>query len=139
MKMHQLVELNDKNIRRFIAETESDEKRQYLFDLCNADSLGTLIKYEDGSIDGNLAHYEIQDRIKELIEKDRANLCKSVMLFDGFELMKILNIEKPCKLVGIAHKILMEIQYEYGNDVDKEFAKKLLIEKFEEMYGERCQ
>ena len=130
MKMHQLVELNDKNIRRFIAETESDEKRQYLFDLCNADSLGTLIKYEDGSIDGNLAHYEIQDRINELIEKDKANASKSVVLFNGFELMEILHIEKPCKLVGEAHKILMEIQYEYGNDIDKELAKQLLIEKF---------
>jgi hypothetical protein len=43
----------------------------------------------------------------------------------------MLGIEKPCKLVGEAKKLLLEIQYEYGNDVDKELAKKLLIEKFE--------
>ena len=131
MKMHQLVELNDKNIRKFVRETETEEKRQYLFDLCNADSIGTLIKYEDGSIDGNLAHYEIQERINELIEKDKNNIFKSIYLFNGNELMSMLGIEKPCKLVGEAKKLLLEIQYEYGNDVDKEFAKKLLIEKFE--------
>lgn len=130
MKMHQLVELNDKNLRRFINETENEEKRQYLFDLCNADSLGTLIKYDDGSIDGNLAHYEIQERINDLIEKDRNSICKSIYLFNGNELMQILDIKKPCKLVGEAKKILLEIQYEYGNDIDKEFAKQLLIEKF---------
>ena len=134
MKMHQLVELNDKNIRRFINETETEEKRQYLFDLCNADSLGTLIKYEDGSVDGNLAHYEIQERINEIIEKDKNNIFKSVYLFNGNELMEILHIEKPCKLVGEAKKLMLEIQYEYGNDVDKEFAKKLLIEKFNSLY-----
>ena len=130
MKMHQLVELNDKNLRRFINETENEEKRQYLFDLCNADSLGTLIKYDDGSIDGNLAHYEIQERINDLIEKDRNSICKSIYLFNGNELMQILDIKKPCKFVGEAKKILLEIQYEYGNDIDKEFAKQLLIERF---------
>lgn len=130
MKMHQLIELNDKNIRKFIAETENEEKRNYLFDLCNADSLGTIIKYEDNSIDGNLAHWEIQERIINLIEKDK-NISKFKYLFNGNELMEILHIEKPCKLVGVACQILKELQYEYGNSIEiKETIKELLIDKF---------
>ena len=42
MSLHKLHDLSKKSLRRFIREIPSEINRQDLYDLCNADCLGTL-------------------------------------------------------------------------------------------------
>ena len=136
MCMHIMSDYSDKTLRKFIRDTESDEIRQQLFDLCNADNAGCLVEYDDGCIDSNLSHCEIQTRILDLIERDKKEV-KQELPFNGNEIMEILNL-KPSKEVGIAKSILLEIVYEFGYGIDKNKAKELLIERFNNRNENKC-
>lgn len=118
--------MTEKAIRKNIREI-GEENIENLFSVINADSLGTIVKLKDGTIGSIFDHKDMFVKIRELIEKDKK--VKNINLFNGNELMQILNITQG-KDVGIAYSIMLEVQYEFGYGVDKDFAKKIIIDKF---------
>lgn len=128
MLIHMLKDLSDKNIRKFLRNCETEEKRQMLFDLVNADCLGTVCRWKDGTISPIPLHYEAYDRINEVLEMDARNAQKPSRIFNGHEIMEALNIKG--KDVGEAIQIMLDVQDEYGLDVDKEFAMKEIKGRF---------
>ena len=127
MKLHLLKDLSKKSLRRFIREIPSNELRFSLYDLCNADCLGT-IQEVDGIVAAGTPHYEAIELIENLIKEESIVVEKPFRYFNGNEIMSILNISG--KLVGDAINILLKIQDEYGFNKDKEFIKKELINRF---------
>lgn len=131
MKLHLLKDLSKKSLRRFIREIPSNELRYMLYDLCNADCLGTIQKI-DGIICAGTPHYEAIELIENLIKADSINIEKPFRYFNGNEIMDILNISgKP---VGDAINIMLKMQDEYGFNMDKEFIKEELIKRFFKKY-----
>lgn len=131
MKLHLLKDLSKKSLRRFIREIPSNELRFMLYDLCNADCLGTVQKV-DGIICSNTPHYEAIELIENLIKEDSIEVEKPFRYFNGHEIMNILNISG--KAVGDAIRIMLKIQDEYGFNMDKEFIKDELVKKFFKKY-----
>jgi poly(A) polymerase len=127
MKLHMMKDLSKKSLRRFIREIPSNELRFALYDLCNADCLGTVQKV-DGIICSGTPHYEAMELIENLIKEDSIIVEKPFRYFNGNEIMEMLNISGPD--VGIALNIMMGIQDEYGFKMDKEFIKEELIKRF---------
>jgi len=132
MKLHKMHDLSKKSIRKFIREIPTDNLRYELYDLCNADCLGTLYKTEYG-ISAMTPHYEAIELIENVIKEESIIVEKPFRYFNGNEIMSFLKISgKP---VGDAIKIMLEIQDEYGFDKDKEFIKNEIIKEFNKKYG----
>ena len=132
MKLHKMHDLSKKSIRKFIREIPTDNLRYELYDLCNADCLGTLYKNEYG-ISSMTPHYEAIELIENLIKEDSIIVEKPFRYFNGNEIMSFLNISgKP---VGDAINIMLNLQDIYGFKMDKEFIKEKLIKEFKTKYG----
>ena len=130
MKLHKMHDLSKKSIRKFIREIPTDNLRYELYDLCNADCLGTLYKYGISSMS---PHYEAIELIENVIKEESIIVEKPFRYFNGNEIMSFLKISgKP---VGDAIKIMLSIQDEYGFDKDKEFIKNEIIKEFNKKYG----
>lgn len=131
MIIHQMTnhqKFTDKAIRKFIRDCEDQETIDQLFDLVNADSLGTLQQFSDGTI-GVIANHDTEyKRIIDLKKSDEKINIKPKHVFNGYDLMNILNISG--KDVGIAFRIMVDIEDEFGPNVDKDFVKSELIERF---------
>lgn len=131
MKLHMLKDLSKKSLRRFIREIPSNELRYSLYDLCNADCLGT-VQEKDGIICSGTPHYEAMELIENLIKEDSIIVEKPFRYFNGNEIMDILNVKgKP---VGDAINIMLQIQDEYGFNMDKDFIKEELVKRFFKKY-----
>ena len=123
MKLHLLPDLSKKSLRRFIREIPSNELRFALYDLCNADCLGTVQEI-DGILTSGKPHYVPIALIENLIKEDSITIEKPFRYFNGNELMELFNIKG--KQVGEAIKIMLKIQDEYGFNQTKDFiAKKI--------------
>lgn len=131
MIIHQMTNHNkftDKAIRKFIRDCGDIETINMLFDLVNADSLGTIQKMKDGTL-GVIANHDLEyKRIIDLMNQDAKLNVKNNHIFNGNEIMNMLNIKG--KDVGIAIEIMLDIQDEFGLDINREFAKQELIERF---------
>ena len=131
MKLHLLKDLSKKSLRRFIREIPSNELRYMLYDLCNADCLGTVQKI-DGIICSGTPHYEAMELIENLIKEDSITVEKPFKYFNGNEIIMFLDVHgKP---VGDAINIMYQIQDEYGFNQDKDFIKEELIKRFFKKY-----
>jgi len=131
MKLHMLKDLSKKSLRRFIREIPSNELRYMLYDLCNADCLGTVQEI-DGIICSNTPHYEAIELIENLIKEDSIVVEKPFRYFNGNEIMEMLNISG--KAVGDAIKIMLKIQDEFGFKEDKEFIAHELKKRFKQFH-----
>ena len=126
-----LKDLSKKSLRRFIREIPSNELRYMLYDLCNADCLGTVQEI-DGIICSNTPHYEAIELIENLIKEDSIVVEKPFRYFNGNEIMEMLNISG--KAVGDAIKIMLKIQDEFGFKEDKEFIAQELKKRFKQFH-----
>jgi hypothetical protein len=126
MKLHLLPDYSKKSLRRFIREIPSDELRFMLYDLCNADCLGTVQEI-DGIMTSCKQHDEPIELIENLIKEDNISVEKPFRYFNGNEIMEIFNVTG--KQVGDALKIMFQIQDEYGFDQDREFIIKKMKER----------
>ena len=70
--------------------------------------------------------------IENLIKEDSIEVEKPFRYFNGHEIMNMLNISG--KAVGDAIQIMLQIQDEYGFNMDKEFIKDELIKRFFKKY-----
>lgn len=131
MKLHKMHDLSKKSIRKFIREIPTDNLRYELYDLCNADCLGTLYKTEYG-ISAMTPHYEAIELIENVIKEESIIVEKPFRYFNGNEIMDFLNIKG--KAVGEAIKIMLNLQDEYGFKEDKNFIKKEIIKKYHEKF-----
>lgn len=131
MKLHMLKDLSKKSLRRFIREIPSNELRFELYDLCNADCLGTVQEI-DGIICSNTPHYEAMELIENLIKEDSIIVEKPFRYFNGNEIMEILEVSG--KSVGDAINIMFQIQDEFGFKMNKDFIKNELIKRFFKKY-----
>jgi poly(A) polymerase len=132
MKLHQLKDLSKKNLRRFIRDIPSNELRFMLYDLCNADCLGTVQEI-DGILTSISPHFEAMELVENLIKDDSISIEKPFRYFNGNEIMEILKISTG-KAVGEAIKIMLKIQDEYGFEEDKEFIASELIKRFKQNF-----
>lgn len=132
MKLHKMHDLSKKSIRKFVREIPTDNLRYELYDLCNADCLGTIYKNEYG-ISSMTPHYEAIELIENVIKEESIIVEKPFRYFNGNEIMSFLNISgKP---VGDAINIMLNLQDIYGFKMDKEFIKDKLIQEFKTKYG----
>lgn len=119
--------LSDKSIRKIVREV-GEENIEDLFQVINADCCGTIMKFPDGTIGPIFEQIELFDRVRRLIEYDK-NKESVKNIFNGKELMNELCIEQGVE-VGRAVNIMLDIQDEFGYDVDKTFAMNLIKERF---------
>ena len=133
MKLHMLKDLSKKSLRRFIREIPSNELRYMLYDLCNADCLGTVQEI-DGILSSGTPHYEAIELIENLIQEDSIVVEKPFRYLNGNEIIELLNVTgKP---IGDAIKIMLQIQDEFGYNIDKEFIKEELTKRFFKKYSQ---
>lgn len=129
MDVYKLEDASDKSLRKFIRNAK--EFKDDLFILVNADGNGTLYfdrnKKEIVSI---APKNNIQNRIKILEEELKRASEKPFVYFNGNELMKEFNINKPCKDVGILKKIQNDIIDEFGVNLDKNSVLTMIKERF---------
>lgn len=119
--------ISDKTIRKIIREV-GEENLEDLFLVINADCNGTIMKFSDGTIGSIFEQHDLFNRVRKLIERDKnKEVVKNI--FNGKELMEILNISQG-KEVGKAVNIMLELQDEFGCNIDKEDAKKMIKERF---------
>ena len=128
MKLHKLKDLSKRSLRRFIREIPTDILRYQLYDICNADCLGTLHETEFGT-SAMTPHYEAIELVENLIKEDKISVEKPFRYFNGNEIMEFLHISAG-KDVGRAIKIMIDLQDQYGYNEDKEFIKKEIIKQF---------
>lgn len=130
MDVHKLEEVSDKSLRKFIRNT--GENMEDLFVLVDADGAGTLFFDKNTcSIHGISKKTAIQERTRQLDEELKKASEKPFRYFDGNELMKEFNIDKPCVKVGILMKIQNDIIDEFGVTLKKEDVLNLIREKYQ--------
>ncbi len=129
MDIYKLEDVSDKSLRRFIRNAK--DFKDDLFKLVDADGEGTLYfdknKKEVVSIAPKIS---IQKRVNVLEEELKKASEKPFTYFNGNELMKEFNINKPCKEVGVLKKIQNDIIDEFGVKLDKNTVLKLIKERF---------
>lgn len=129
MDVYKLEDVSDKSLRKFIrnAGTYKDD----LFTLVDADGAGTLFFDKDKKEIISIAPKKaIQDRVKILEEELKKTSEKPFVYFNGNELMKEFNIDKPCKEVGILKKIQNDIIDEFGVKLNKNDVLKMIKERY---------
>lgn len=134
MDVHRLEGVSKKTYRKFAREVPNDLVDK-LFDLVDADGLGTLYVDQNGNVNGIPARDEQRALVHQTIEELKTLNEKPFKYFNGNQLMEFLNIQSG-KLVGKAVSIMLDLQDEYGHDADPEFIKRLIIERFNSDDGE---
>lgn len=123
MDIHKLAKVTDKAVRRFLRECNAF--MEDLFILVDADCKGTLCLVKDThQLIEIPTHEEIKNRARIINEEVKKISIKPFKYFDGNELMKLFNINKPCKAVGELMNIQNKIIDEYGFNLTKEAAYK---------------
>ena len=118
MDVHKLEDVSDKSIRKFIRN--SDEYMDDLFVLVDADGAGTqFFDANTCKITSIAPKKAIQERAHFLKDELKKASEKPFRYFDGNELMKEFNINKPCKEVGILMQIQNNIIDEFGINLNK--------------------
>lgn len=121
--------LTDKSIRKIVRSVGEDNLED-LFRVINADCCGTIMIFEDGTLGPIFEQSDLFDRVRTLIKKDK-KLEKIKNIFDGYEIMSILNINSG-KDVGKAINIMYDIQDEFGYDINKAIAAEMIKKRFSE-------
>ena len=132
MKLHRLYDLSKRSLRKFIREIPSDDLRFKLYDLCNADALGT-VQIIDGILTSGKTHINAINLIENLIKEDSIVVEKPFRYFNGNEIMEMLNIKG--KDVGIAIDIMLQLQDEFGFNMDKPIIANMLTNRFKKIKG----
>lgn len=125
MDIHKLAKVTDKAVRKFLRECHSF--MEDLFILVDADCQGTLCLTKDSHQLVRIpTHEEIKIRARQVNEDMKKLGEKPFKYFDGNELMKLFNIDKPCKEVGMLINIQNKIIDEYGFELTKDKAFMLI-------------
>ena len=132
MKLHRLYDLSKRSLRKFIREIPSDDLRFKLYDLCNADALGTVQIIDDILTSGK-THINAINLIENLIKEDSIVVEKPFRYFNGNEIMEMLHIKG--KDVGIAIDIMLQLQDEFGFNMDKPIIANILKSRFKKIKG----
>ena len=128
-KKHTIAEIKKLPLRsKLVICADKINNLEDLFLVINADCNGTIMKFSDGTIGSIFEQHDLFNRVRKLIERDKnKEVIKNI--FNGKELMEFLNISQG-KEVGKAVNIMLELQDEFGCDIDKEEAKKMIKERF---------
>ena len=118
MRVYKLHEASDKAIRRFIRDTQNDDNRKLLYELCIADTKGTKKSSEAlfSKIDK-----ELISRINNIAERQNILQMKKKKILSGNDIMELFNL-KQGKEVGRLLSILEDIEDEFGESLTKDIA-----------------
>lgn len=125
MDIHKLAKVTDKAVRKFLREC--NQFMEDLFILVDADCKGTFCLTKDSHQLINIpTHEEIKIRARQINEEMKKLGTKPFRYFDGNELMQLFKINNPCKEVGMLLNIQNKIIDEYGFELTKDEAFKLI-------------
>lgn len=128
MDIHRLAKVSDKSVRKFLRECESF--MEDLFILVDADCYGTVYLNKEHMLERIPTHDEIKIRAREINEQLKKITEKPFRYFDGNEIMTLFKIDKPCKEVGVLMDIQNKVIDEFGYELDKDQALKLIKNRY---------